>query len=194
MSIQPAIGPLIPDGVIVTPLHIHADERGAFTEIFRESWNTATAPVQWNAVHSVPNALRGFHLHIRHSDYLVVLSGRILLALRDIRPLSRTRGLSAVLDLKGSHPSGITIPPGVGHAFYFPEPSVHAYAVSEYWSLDDELGCRWDDPGLKLAWTIESPILSPRDANAGSLHEMVELYLASTSPDRPSSTAGIEIA
>lgn len=173
----PAIAGQLPNGVIITPLAPHSDERGTLSELFRANWDTNISPVQWNGVHSGSNVLRGFHLHVRHADYLVTISGRMLLGLQDFRPDSPTHTLAVVLDLKGSEPAAVTIPPGVGHAFYFPEPSVHIYAVDEYWAHDDELGCRWDDEQLTLPWEIEAPLLSPKDTQAGTCREMVEKYL-----------------
>ncbi|MFN4230371.1 dTDP-4-dehydrorhamnose 3,5-epimerase family protein [Parvibaculum sp.] len=180
MNQQPAQADRLPDGVLIAPLELHEDERGCLAEIYRRSWPTVISPVQWNAVHSRPGTLRGFHLHVRHSDYLVTVSGRMLLALRDVRPESPTHELSAVLDLRGDRPLGVTIPPGVGHAFYFPEPSFLVYSVDEYWSPLDELGCHWNDDALQLPWSVEDPVLSPRDREAGSYKEMVEEFLRQT--------------
>ena len=70
-------------------------------------------------------------------------------------------------------PSAIVIPPGVGHAFYFPEPSIHIYSVTEYWDLADELGCRWDASGLDIDWGFDDPILSPRDEQLPDLETLV---------------------
>ena len=36
----------------------------------------------------------------------------------------------------------------------------------------DEFACRWDDPGLGFFWQPADPILSVRDALAGSLNAM----------------------
>ena len=179
----PSKAPHLPNGVLLTPLALKPDSRGSLTEIFRQSWETGISPVQWNAVHSASHVMRGFHLHSRHSDYLLLLSGRMLLALRDLRPDSSTHGLSIVLDLKGSSPAAVTIPPGVGHAFYFPEPSFHIYAVDEYWHQEDELGCRWDDETLELPWSIKEPLLSERDEKAGTCKQMVDDYLRQKSRD-----------
>jgi len=50
---------------------------------------------------------------------------------------------------------------------------VHIYAVSHYWDVDDELGCRWNDPDLEIPWSPEDPLLSPRDADLPSLAELM---------------------
>ncbi len=168
----------LPDGVRTQLLTPHADDRGIFTEIFREEWSTGCAAVQWNAVHSVAGVLRGVHVHATHHDYLVVLSGVMVLGLHDIRPSSPTRGCSRLLTLDASAPRAITIPPGVCHGFYFPVASLHVYAVSAYWNPQDELGCQFDCRELELAWPTDTPRLSARDRMAGSYLQMCESYRA----------------
>lgn len=156
----------------------HADERGGFVEVFREEWSTGPVPRQWNAVRSNPGVLRGVHVHAHHHDYLTVVSGTLVLGLHDLRPDSPSHGLAGFLTLSEATPAAVAIPPGVCHGFWFPEPSVHVYGVSEYWDVRDELGCRFDDPALGLDWPVEQPLLSPRDRGAGSLETMRADYLA----------------
>jgi len=154
---------LLPDGVRLHSLETHRDERGAFTEIHRDEWNTFR-PVQWNMVRSEGRVLRGAHVHAVHADYLMIAAGRASIGLHDLRPESPTLGLSALLEMTGPDPRVLFIPPGVLHGFYFHEPSIHVYAVSHYWHHEDELGCLWSDPALGIPWPARDPILSPRDA------------------------------
>ena len=108
-------------------------------------------PIQWNAVRSEVGVLRGVHVHVRHRDYLTLPYGRAVVGLRDLRQGSRTEGLSVFVELSGDEPASLVIPCGVAHGFYFHEPSLHVYAVTEYWNPDDELGCHWADPELESA-------------------------------------------
>jgi dTDP-4-dehydrorhamnose 3,5-epimerase len=165
-------GPL-PGGVVLRPLETHVDRRGAFTEIFRDEWGTGVRPIQWNAVTSSARTLRGVHVHRRHDDYLLLLQGRASIGLRDLRLDSSTAGLVALIELSGRNLQALVIPTGVAHGFYFAEPSLHVYSVTEYWHPADELGCRWDDPDLAIPWPISDPILSPRDAGLGSLSDLL---------------------
>lgn len=165
-------GLALPEGVEVRSLKPHADSRGVFTELFRGEWATGIVPVQWNAVHSKAGVLRGVHVHARHTDYLTVVAGAMLLGLYDLRPGSPTSGLSAMISLGESQPSAVTVPAGVCHGFYFATPSVHIYAVSEYWDGTDELSCRFDAPELGLSWPDARPILSDQDRLAGSFASM----------------------
>jgi len=166
----------LPSGVGMTPLQLHDDDRGGLVELFRTAWDIGPEPVQWNVVHSRENVFRGFHVHAQHTDYLVVVSGRMVLGLKDIRRESPTFGRASLIELTGRQPAAVFIPPGVGHGFYFPEPSVHIYGVSHYWAIEDELGCVWNDAELGIDWPVQAPVLSQRDRTAASFDQMVEDY------------------
>ena len=168
----------LPHGVILRCLDAHDDERGRFAELYRREWHTGIDPVQWNVVRSAANVLRGVHLHVAHSDYLLVADGAMVLGLHDARDKSPTRGLSATIRLTADLRNTVFIPTGVAHGFYFPVPSIHLYATSHYWNVADELGCRWNDPELAIDWPCSAPMLSSRDQAAGSLAEALELYRA----------------
>lgn len=175
-AIETCVGtviPSLPQGVEIHALSPHPDARGDFTEVFRQSWTDGITPVQWNVVRSAANVLRGFHVHIRHADYLTMLAGKMRLCLRDIRPEAQTYALTAAIDLDATEPVGVVIPPGVAHGFYFLHPAMHLYCVSHYWSHADELACRWDDPELGLDWGgAVNPAISDKDIKAGSFLEM----------------------
>lgn len=160
---------MFPAGVTLVALSPHADERGVFTELYRASWEAAVEPVQWNAVSSATNVLRGVHVHQRHTDYLTVVSGWATVGLYDLRPDSPTQGVSATVVMHAAEPTAMVIPVGVAHGFYFHEPSLHVYAVSHEFDPADELGCRWDDPELGIEWPCTAPLLSPRDRDLGTL-------------------------
>jgi dTDP-4-dehydrorhamnose 3,5-epimerase len=164
----------LPNGLLIRALDPRHDDRGTFTELHRLEWDTRVAPVQWNAVRSAAGVLRGVHVHVRHDDYLTVIAGRAIVGLRDLRPGSATSGLATTVELDGERPQAITIPHGVAHGFDFPVASVHIYAVSEYWDVEDELGCRWDDPALEIPWRPESPRISSRDAALPPLSGLLE--------------------
>jgi dTDP-4-dehydrorhamnose 3,5-epimerase len=155
------------------PLTMHPDERGVFTELFRQNWFNEIAPVQWNVVHSHANVLRGVHVHLRHADYLTVVSGRAIFGLCDLRAGSPTEGLRVHLEMDGRQMQSLVIPPGVAHGFCFLEPSVHVYSVSEYWNPEDELGCHFADPELALTWPIPRPLVSARDAELPPLGQLI---------------------
>lgn len=148
----------------------HDDARGSFTEFHRESWFDEPRPIQWNVVRSRPGSLRGIHVHVRHGDYLVVTDGHMQLGLGDLRESSTSFGQWLTLDLPAAPLQLIYIPPGVAHAFFFPTATQHLYGMSEYWCPEEEVGCFWRDPGVRLDWALaHPPTLSARDQQLGPL-------------------------
>ena len=178
LSAPPSRSVQLPTGVLLRPLPDGSDEAGGRTQLYRADWQLDVRPVQWNFVCSRGNTLRGVHVHPNHADYLCVLRGEMLLALHDMRPHSPTYRLSVHLLLSGERPCSASIPPGVAHGFYFARETSYVYAMSHYWNVADELGCRWDDPDLGLSWPTSDPLLSARDAGAPSYVEMARAFAA----------------
>lgn len=164
-------------GVTLRPLACRTSAAGCAIDLFDGDDHTLD-PVQWNFVASRPNTLRGVHVHLRHADYLTVARGDLLIGLHDMRPWSATHGQSAFVTLSAEKPEAITIPPGVAHGFYAAETTDHIYAVDQYWDPADELGCRWNDPQLKLDWPADNPGLSARDAEAESYALLAQRLVA----------------
>ena len=164
----------LPNGVSVTRLDMHRDDRGVFTEVFRREWRLGIDPVQWNAVSSEAGVLRGVHVHPRHDDYLILLRGQAAIGLKDLRQGSATQGLPALVELEADNMAGILIPHGVAHGFYFHEPSIHLYAVSHCWDPADEKACLWSDPALGIPWPVATARVSDRDAGAQPLSRLLD--------------------
>ena len=159
------------------PLQTHRDMRGQLTEIFRADWLDAPSPVQWNVLQSGVNVLRGMKVHVTHTDFLVVLQGRLLVGTRDLRKPAGEEIAGSIVELSADNPSLLMIPPGVAHGFYSPEPSLFLVGVSSYWdAVNDEFRCRWDDPELRIPWpSAMSPALSSLDECACSLADLLAL-------------------
>ena len=164
------------DGVQCRPLTINRDSRGCFTEVFCQNWGLQIEPLQWSVVSSHPKVLRGMHFHRRHDEYITIIRGRACVGLYDLRPDSRTRGVSSLIGLEEKNLSCLSFPAGILHGWYFYEASIHLQAVSECYDdycIDDNLGCHWSDPGLGIAWPDRSPIISPRAASFPPLRELL---------------------
>jgi dTDP-4-dehydrorhamnose 3,5-epimerase len=162
----------LPEGVIVRPLVSHVDARGSLAEVYREHWVDGGRAMQFNAVRSEPGVLRGVHAHATHLDYIVLLEGRMLLGLHDLRPSSPTARVSSLIECDGHERSGIVIPAGVAHGFYFLQRSLVLYGLAREWDASDEFTCRWDSEELGLAWPTRAPLLSERDAGAADYAAM----------------------
>lgn len=172
----------LPSGVVLRDLTTHVDSRGGLTELFRSDWAALEVPRQWNIVRSVPNTLRGVHVHRDHDDYLIVLEGMMRVGLYDLRHASPTFRQSAIVDMSSLKLQSIFVPRGVAHGFYFKNNAVHIYGMTACWTPVGELGCIWNDPGLQLPWEADGPILSARDAAAPSLEQLEKEIACSGGP------------
>jgi dTDP-4-dehydrorhamnose 3,5-epimerase len=142
--------------------------------------------VQWNFTRNGSNVFRGMHVHPSHTDYLVQLEGQMALGLMDVRKHSRTFEARATIHISEASPVAVIIPPGVLHGYFVPKGNLMVIGMSEGWSMQQEFGCRWDDPAIALEWPdCEKPELSPRDQDAMTFEEMLSVYRAAT--DRPAS-------
>ena len=163
------------DGAVVVPLEWRADDRGAFTELFRGSWMPEAPPmVQANLSRSKAGVLRGMHFHRQQADFWALLSGKQFVALYDLRPGSTTNGQKAELWMDGSEQlRGLYVPPGVAHGFYAETEVELLYLVDHYYTGDDEHGFIWNDPDAGINWPNSDPILSDRDRANPLLSEVL---------------------
>jgi dTDP-4-dehydrorhamnose 3,5-epimerase len=174
-------------GCTAVAVRPNRDERGCLFEIFREEWPGAFKTVQWNACASRSGVMRGVHVHLDYHEFYTLPSGRVFLALRDIRRSSPTFGASVGLEWSAADGFAVPVPAGVAHAVYFLEDSVLAFGLSGYWTAElDVVGCRWDDLDPSLNWPAETAALSRRDAESGSFAEMLEKFetLSAALPQR----------
>lgn len=170
-------------GVRYGALARHADERGAFRELWRAS---AFPPqegrfVQANLSTSAAGVLRGLHYHRRQLDYWVVASGRAFVALVDVRPVLEVAGGRAIVETRElGADDWVVIPTGVAHGFLALEPLEVLYLVTNEYDGTDELGFAWDDPAVGVPWptvaaTVDGrPVLSGRDRANPPLADLLE--------------------
>jgi len=168
----------------------HADARGTFRELWKASSlgpldDASTGMpgagfVQANLSTSATGVLRGLHFHRRQLDYWVVVAGRALVALVDVRPLVDGTGPSAIVATRELGPDEwVRIPTGVAHGFLALEPLELLYLVTNEYDGSDELGFAWDDPAVAIPWPVLAntadgrPILSERDRTNPTLRELV---------------------
>ncbi len=164
------------EGLEFRELTMHHDERGAFTEVFQDYWNTVIKPVQWSVVKTAAGVFRGMHLHLRHEEYFALLVGRACVGVRDIRQASSTSGRWALYEFSGESLACITFPKRILHGWYFHTDAFHLQAVSEAYRdyhADDNLGCRWDDPDLEIPWPFRSARLAPAAREFPPLKELM---------------------
>lgn len=180
-------------GFEVTPLSIpgileirpqrYLDERGFFSEVWREDWQEQlglkTRFVQDNHSFSKSRGvLRGMHFQKPPAaqDKLVrVARGSIFDVAIDIRRGSSTFGRWAGVVLSDSEWNQLFIPKGFAHGFVTLENDTEVlYKVSELYSPKHDHTIRFDDPAVGIDWPIgsEGLIVSPRDRTAPLLSEI----------------------
>jgi dTDP-4-dehydrorhamnose 3,5-epimerase len=167
------------DGVVTIDLAVHGDDRGRFSEMFRDEWfpERDWRRVQVNRSHSAAGILRGLHYHHQQADFWHPLAGTIRAGLYDLRPSSPTHGTGMTLDLAGEDFRGLFIPPGVAHGFYSVTDLVLIYVVDNYYDGADEMGVAWNDPALGIDWGIPdgtTPVISGRDAGNPPLADLAD--------------------
>ena len=171
-------------GVRFGRLSRHADERGSFRELWRESafgplpaadaGRAGATFVQANLSSSAAGVLRGLHYHRRQLDYWVVAAGRVFVALVDVRPVLADPTNAPVLETRElGADECVVIPAGVAHGFCAVEQTDLLYLVTNEYDGTDELGFAWDDPEVGVTWPIRDPILSARDRSNPTLRELV---------------------
>jgi dTDP-4-dehydrorhamnose 3,5-epimerase len=171
----------------------HADRRGSFRELWRDSAFGGLGPahtggppgtearfVQANLSTSAAGVLRGLHYHRRQLDYWIVASGRAFVALVDVRPLLEGSGPRPLVETRElAADEWVVIPAGVAHGFLALEPLELLYLVSNEYDGSDELGFAWDDPAVGVPWprlelTADgAPTLSDRDRSNPPLADLI---------------------
>ena len=100
-------------GVEAKLLTNHLDERGRVTELFRSDHEGLPGFGQVHVSSVVPGAIKGWHRHVRRSDVLSCVHGRVRLGLYDPREDSPTHLEVNEFFLGPESPYRITIPPRV---------------------------------------------------------------------------------
>jgi dTDP-4-dehydrorhamnose 3,5-epimerase len=168
----------IPEVLIIEP-KVFGDQRGFFFETYktdRYASHGIMGPfVQDNLSRSAYGVLRGLHLQNPKTQgkLVSVLRGRVLDVAVDVRLGSPTFGRHAAVELSEENRRQLWVPRGFAHGFaVLSETADFFYKCDELYSPSDEIVVRWNDPAIGIAWGIDSPSLSARDAAAPLLTEV----------------------
>ncbi|QQR73715.1 MAG: dTDP-4-dehydrorhamnose 3,5-epimerase [Holophagales bacterium] len=171
----------VPEIVLVEP-DVFRDERGFFLEVFHERRWAAEAGltlrlVQDNHSRSRAGTLRGLHAQLRRPQGKLVrcTRGEIFDVGVDIRRGSPTFGRWAGAILSEDNFRLLWVPEGFAHGFcVLSEAAEVQYKVTEFYDPGGEIGIAWNDPRIGIDWPIAAPLLSPRDAAAPRLDEILD--------------------
>jgi dTDP-4-dehydrorhamnose 3,5-epimerase len=180
------IATAIPEVLIIEP-KVFGDQRGFFLETFkadRYALHGIAGPfVQDNLSRSARFVLRGLHLQVPKAQgkLVTVLRGRVLDVAVDVRRGSPTFGQHVAVELSEENRRQFWVPRGFAHGFVvLSETADFFYKCDEIYAPSDEIVVRWNDPALGIAWGIDAPSLSGRDAVAPLLAEVGNLPLYRT--------------
>ncbi len=140
------------------------DSRGSFIKTYQKSsFNIGTIREEFYT-HSHANVLRGFHYTVYGYKIVTCISGRV----RDVIMCPKT-GKSQELELTGSNPQSLIIPPGLGHAFYASEDSILLYKTTMEYMPANDCGFHYS----AYDFGCIAPILSERDKNLPKIFDIV---------------------
>ena len=131
--------------------------------------------MQDNHSKSGRGTLRGLHFQLRHPQAKLcrVVQGEVFDVAADVRRTSPTFGRWVGAKLSAENQKQIYIPGGFAHGFVvLSESAEFLYKCSDFYVPEDERGVIWNDPTLKIAWKVESPILSRKDQQLPKLDEI----------------------
>jgi dTDP-4-dehydrorhamnose 3,5-epimerase len=175
--------PLGIDGVVELRPRRFSDERGFFSEVWRED-RLAEAGIGARFVqdnHSFSRAagvLRGLHFQLEPAaqDKLVRVSrGSIFDVAVDVRPGSATFGRWVGITLSADEWNQLFVPRGFAHGFVTLEENCEVlYKVSAPYSPEHERTVRFDDPRIAIDWPVTPAalILSEKDRSAPLLADV----------------------
>jgi dTDP-4-dehydrorhamnose 3,5-epimerase len=169
----------IPDVLLLSP-RVFGDDRGYFIETFSERGFAATGVserfVQDNVSYSRCGTLRGLHLQNPNGQgkLVMALTGRVFDVAVDLRVGSPHFGKWVGAELSEESHQQLYIPPGFGHGFCVVSETAHfAYKCTAFYDPSSEMSVRYDDPAIGIDWPVQDPLLSPKDAAAPTLEELL---------------------
>lgn len=157
--------------MIVKP-RIFPDERGFFMETYKksdfESAGICADFVQDNHSYSAFGVLRGIHFQkASHAQGKLVhaVEGSVWDVAVDLRPSSPTFKQWVGITLNSEEGTMLYLPPGCGHGFVVLSHTVHfLYKCTTEYAPQADGGIRWNDPDLAVAWPVDHPQVSEKDA------------------------------
>lgn len=166
----------------------HTDERGFFSETFREEWlnqkGFTRCFIQDNHSFSKQKGtMRGLHFQsgVMAQDKLIRCTrGRILDVAVDIRHGSPNFGKHIAIELSAEKWNQLLIPIGFAHGFITLEDNCEIlYKTSNYYSKQHDKGLAFDDPSLKIDWPLQKAVLtlSEKDKNQPLLVDLPKYFI-----------------
>ena len=165
----------LPDVKVITPAR-YGDHRGFFCEVYnRRALAEAGIDIEFvqdnHSYSAQRGTLRGLHFQrppAAQTKLLRVLRGAVVDVAVDCRQGSPTFGEHVMVELSAAAGNQILSPKGFAHATLTMAPDTEiTYKVDAYYAPNRDLGVRFDDPDLAIAWPIPADqlVLSDKDRN-----------------------------
>ena len=172
-------------GPLIIEPDVHGDERGFFSETYRQDWHTELGMplgeqfVQDNHSRSSFGVLRGMHFHVGAGVAKLVrcARGRIFDVAVDLRKGSPTYAEWEGMELDDQGMRELYVPVGFAHGFcVLSEVADVLYKQTAYYDPELERGISWNDPDVGIDWPlpVEQLVVSVRDAEAPRLSELAD--------------------
>ena len=170
-------------GVLLFEIKAFEDERGSFSEVYKESDFSNFLPhnvnfIQDNESVSKYGILRGLHFQkapFQQSKLVRVSHGEIQDVIVDIRKDSNTFGEYISVILSKQNQKQIFIPKGFAHGFLtLSKSAIVNYKVNNYYSPEHDSGVHPLDSDINVEWTvdIDNILISKKDSNLPALKEL----------------------
>lgn len=172
----------LPDVIEVVPSRI-GDDRGYFSETFRDDWFRANVAdvnfVQENqSLSRARGVVRGLHYQkapFAQGKLVRCMAGAIFDVAVDIRPGSPTFAQWVGVTLTAEKGNQLWVPEGFMHGFMTLEPDVLVgYKVTNYYDRASDAGIAWNDGDIGIAWPLEVDLslLSAKDRQLPGLADI----------------------
>jgi dTDP-4-dehydrorhamnose 3,5-epimerase len=163
---------------LIKPVY-HEDNRGTFyTSFNRDVYTDLGIPnlnvAQINHSISMKNVLRGLHYQsgLNAQGKLIWLSnGSVIDVFVDLREDSPTYGQwdKVYLETNGVR---LYVPKGCAHGFLsLTDGTELNYICTNPWNKESERILIWNDPELNINWSLDTPIVSPKDQEGKSFKD-----------------------
>ena len=175
----------IPDIILCEPT-IHNDERGYFSEIFKQNelesfLGRSVNFCQENETKSSYGVLRGLHYQLNpysQAKLVRVTEGAVLDVVVDLRKNSSTFGKHIAIELSSDNKKQLFIPEGFAHGFVvLKDETKFLYKINNSYFPESERGIAFYDPQLGIDWKLNPSDfkLSKKDSNL-PLFSQVEYF------------------
>ncbi len=171
------------EGMFLVEPTVFGDERGYFMETYNEAEFDAAGHVirfvQDNQSKSRRGVLRGLHMQVGHPQgkLVRVIRGAVFDVGVDMRKGSPTLGKWFGAELSADNKKQLFIPEGFAHGFLvLSDEAEFVYKCTRLYDPTDELGIRYDDPDVAVAWPDcgAELLLSDKDKRQPSFREARE--------------------